>query len=259
MIKYNVDNNSEREALIQQTTLGILERKVPYGAIPNVPAASDFADQLVSPDDYKEVIRISHEEKIQPVYHQRASWAPPGVRWNQNGLNYCWAFGAAAAIMDKEARETGTVSLLAPTSLGWLVNWRNAGNYLASALKGVFERGICEAEYCLKEFGLGAKYFKDGWQENALLHRMTPGGIWDIDYTSAAKTIQHCITGLTRGFSIYIAYNWWGHALELVGVQWNESVPYNLEWWLRNSHNEDDIIIMTGQRAIISEGYIFRN
>jgi hypothetical protein len=68
--------------------------------------------------------------------------------------------------------------------------------------------------------------------------------------------IQHCITGLRAGNPVYVAYNWWGHALEVIAVEWDESKVYNLIWWLRNSHNESDIIKMEGNKAVPSEAYI---
>lgn len=260
MNTYNTDSIATRKSLLLPTNklTGIIQRVKPYGSIVGAPAASDFADQLVQPADYKEEIVFAHENKVFPYYHQKNGWGGNSYKWNQNGLNYCWAFGASAAMMDRETREGSFKALLAPTSLGFLVNWRNAGNYLASVITGVLERGICEASFRKSEFALGESNFKEGWKENALQHRMKQGGIWDVDYSNAKSTIQHCITGLTRGFSVYVAYNWWGHALEIVAVQWDETLPNNLQWWLRNSHNEDDTIILTGSKAIPDEAYIFR-
>jgi hypothetical protein len=70
--------------------------------------------------------------------------------------------------------------------------------------------------------------------------------------------IQHAISILWTGRPLYIAYNWWGHALECCGVRWDESVKYNIVWQIRNSHNEEDIIELTGDRGIPDESYCIR-
>ena len=70
--------------------------------------------------------------------------------------------------------------------------------------------------------------------------------------------IQHSVSILATGTPLYVAYNWWGHALECVGVEWDESVAYNIVWVLRNSHNEADFIRLTGSRGVPSEAYGIR-
>ena len=63
---------------------------------------------------------------------------------------------------------------------------------------------------------------------------------------------QHCVSILCYGRSLYIAYDFWNHALELVGIRMNGST---MEWVISNSHNETDFIVMTGSKAIPSEAY----
>jgi hypothetical protein len=75
--------------------------------------------------------------------------------------------------------------------------------------------------------------------------------VWD---TRSSAMTQQCISILCYGRSLYIAYMWWGHAVELVGVRYNGST---LEWLISNSHNEPDVIVLTGSRAVPSEAYAF--
>jgi len=231
--------------------MGALPRQTRYGDAPGlVPFGAAYPDKLVDEADYKEVITHCHEHKIFTLYHQYNSWAPEGFRWNQNGLGYCWAWGVTAAVMDCRAREGRETVLLAPVSLGWLVNWRNRGNYLESAIRGARERGIAPAEYVPDPHSLSHRSYRDGWEEAAMRYRL--GETWDCD---PSRMIQHAISVLATGTPLYIAYNWWGHALECCGIRWDERERYNVVWQIRNSHNEDDLIELTGTRGVPDEAY----
>lgn len=258
--RFNADDPNDLaklKKLSPRLFTGIRERETRYGSSPVARRVlSDYPSRLVLPADYKEVITYCNKYRMFPVHHQHNTWAPPGVRWNQDGLNYCWAWALAAAMMDVYARENKLpVPLLAPVSLGWLVNWRNDGNYLESAIRGATERGICEASYVPDPHSRDYRSYHDGWKENALLHRLSPGDIWDLDNSSSSKMIQHCITVLHLGDPLYVALYWWGHALCVSGLLWDESELYNLVWLYRNSHNEDDVIEMVGRNAVPDEAF----
>lgn len=260
---FNCDSPRDRQRLrsggdLRVKVRGAIPREIEYGKISGVPAVEDFPQVLVEPKDFKERIEWCHREKIFAIYHQRASWAPPGVRWNQNGLPYCWAWGIVAALMDILAREGRDFPMLSPVSLGWLVGWARRGNYLSSAIRGLIERGVCSQKYTPNIHLPDPRSFREGWEQNALEYRLGQGEVWDLDNRSRASMVQHAVSVLTTGTPIYIAYNWWGHALACCGVRWNPNVPYNLEWMIRNSHDEDDIIIMTGDRAVFDEAYGIR-
>lgn len=235
-------------------SVGAIPRKTAYGdSLGLLPFGEAFPDLVVEPNDYKEVIRHCHDEQIFPLYHQRASWAPSGKRWNQNGLNYCWSWGGTAALMDIRAREEKPAVELAPVSMGYLVNWRNAGNYLESMIDGLKKTGVCSAEFVPDPFSMNPRKFKAGWDEDRLNYRL--GEVWDCD---PRRMLQHSLSVLRTGTPLYIAYNWWGHALEVVAIRWDESQRDNVVWVIRNSHNEDDVIELTGANGVPDEAYGFR-
>ncbi|MFA5262180.1 MAG: hypothetical protein WC378_00030 [Opitutaceae bacterium] len=231
---------------------GVLKRQSKYGCqYPLVPCGEALADKLVLPADYKEVIAHCHERQIFPMYHQHRTWAPPGFQWTQNGLNYCWSWSVVAALMDAMAREAKAFPLLSPVSLGWSVNWANAGNYLSSAVSAAMERGVCSMAFTPDPHSRSYRSYVDGWEEDALKNRIAEA--WDTDNSSAASMIQHCVTILKTGNPLQIAYDWEGHALELAGLVWDESKPNNLRWVIRNSHNENDLIERSGTKAVPDE------
>lgn len=238
-------------------SLGALPRQSVYGSAPGlIPFGEAYPDALIKPADYKAVIQFCHDRMVFPLYHQQDSWAPKGKKWNQNGLNYCWAWGATAAMMDLRAREGKPTIELAPVSLGWLVGWSNKGYFLDETLAGIAKRGIAPASCVPDPHDPVPRYFAEDWEQQALQYRL--GEKWDTDNSRSATMIQHCISILHTGTPPYVAYNWWGHALELVALEWDESEANNLVWILRNSHNEDDVIELTGSRAVPSEAYGLR-
>lgn len=242
----------------------VLPRIFPYSDDPDAPIyrrtggipLGSQADMLVDPSDYKEVIQYCHENKIFPIYAQYDSWAPPGFRWSQNGLGFCWAWGITGNMMDCRSREGKPTKLLSPVSLGWTVGWQNRGNYLMSAINGMKERGVCEMEYTPNPHSLNYRQYKEGWEENALKYRLAEW--WDLDNRSDSRMVQHLVTVLASGVPVYVAHNWWGHALSIVSLNWDESLSYNMAFVHRNSHNEPDVIELTGGRGIPDEAYGIR-
>jgi len=256
-LRFDCDDANVREWLRATFASGALPRRTAYGSAPDlIPYGEAYPDRLIDPADYKEQIRMCHATAMFPLYHQHATWAPPGYEWNQDGLPYCWAWGLTAALMDCRAREGKPTVTLSPVSLGWLVNWASRGNYLESAIRGARERGVCAMEYTPDPHSRNHRNYRDGWEDNALKHRIAE--VWDLDTRSNAAMIQHSITVLATATPLYIAYNWWNHALQCCGLRWDESQPYNLVWQIRNSHNESDIIELTGSRAVPDEAYGIR-
>lgn len=217
-----------------------------------------FPDVLVDPKDYKEVIQHCHDAKIFPMYHEAATWAPPGFSYSQDGLPYCWAWAAVSSFQNTRAVEDKETVALAPVSLGFCVGWRSEGNYLESTIQGMRDVGITPAEYCggVNSTNRNYRQYEDGWEEARKNYRL--GMVWDADCTSGnAKAIQHCVSILSYGRSGFAAWNHLGHAMSVIGVEWDERQTNNLIWIIRNSHGETEPIEMVGNNAIPDEFYGF--
>ena len=114
--------------------------------------------------------------------------------------------------------------------------------------------GIASFEYA-KDGTTNKNTFKPGWQANRVKYK--PHEWWDTVGKSFSKKgmLRQCVSLILNGLPGYIAYNWWGHALELVGLNWDESLQNNVAWVLRNSHDENDVIELTGSRGVPDEAY----
>jgi len=215
---------------------------------------------VVQWEDLKEFIAISHERQVQPIYHQYDKWAPKGsFRSNQDGLPYCWAWSAVSTMMDLRAMEGKETVMLSPVSMGWLVSWASRGYYLDDTIRGMRERGVAPISSVDDDFNSRNRRpssYKTGWKNEALKYRLDE--VWDVDTRSGdKKSILQAATILGTGRPIYLAYNWWGHALMCTGMKWDEGEKNNVVWLIRNSHNENDVIEMTGDRGVPDEMFGF--
>lgn len=249
VIHIDCDRNFKLPNMKRFSRPGVLPRKTRYGDAPElIPFGEAHPDKLIDPKDYKEVIAECHAKKIFPIYHQRATWAPPGVKWNQNGLNYCWSWAGIAAFLDLLAREGKPTPLLSPVTMGRVVGWRNVGNYLEHFVAGLKKYGVAEMRFTPDPHSLKPRTYLEGWEDNALEYRLAEA--WD---TRKADMVQHALSILATGTPGYAAWNHLGHAMEVVSVEWDERQVNNLRWIIRNSHNEPDVIVMTGRNAVPDE------
>jgi hypothetical protein len=241
---------------------GFISRQSRYGDSGTglLPVEASDTVQVVKWTDLQDALGQAHTDQIMPMYHQTNSWAPEGFRYNQNGIGYCWTWSGTACMMDCRAAEAKETVLLSPVSMGHLVGWKDRGNYLGSYIKGAREQGVASIEFVgndINSHNRNSRTYKDGWEEDRKKYRLNE--VWDTNTRAGDKTtILHCATILAlTARPIYIAYNWWGHALELVGMRWDESKQNNVAWIIRNSHNENDFIELDGSRGVPDEAYGF--
>jgi hypothetical protein len=162
----------------------------------------------------------------------------------------CWTWSGTGCMMTTRACEDKDTQLLAPVSMGYLVNWSNSGNYLESYIKGAREQGVCPAKDWAEVNSTNRS--KKYWEEVNQRAKYRLDKVWDL--RSSAMT-QHCISTHCYGRTIYGAWNWWSHAVELCGIRM--AADGKLEWLLHNSHNESDVIVLTGSKAVPDEAYGF--
>lgn len=239
--------NGIRQYLPRRTVCGSAEA-MGMGLAPVL----DYPDMLPDPKDFKEIIAYCHEKKIFPMYHRQASGL--NMKPYQNGYGFCWSYGAIACMEQTRAVEGQAPVKLGPFSLGWLVNWRNQGYYLDRTIAALRDRGAAPESFC-PEYVLEPQKFKVGWEQEALKYRLL--GTWDTRRSEGTvKMIQQALAILKTGRPGYIAYDWWGHALQCAGLVWDESQPNNVGWALFNSH-KDGLIELAGSRGVPDEFYGF--
>ncbi len=231
---------------------GVLPRFIAYGSDEalqrGMKPLGDYPDMLIPEDEWKERIAEANEKKTMPMHHFEAAGAPAK---QQGSTNYCWAYGMTSTVEAMRLAEGQPWRRLAPATLGWLVNFRNAGYYLSETIRGASERGIASSDFA-GDGTTNERSFKSGWKEDALRHK--PSEWFDTDRSSEKLMVRHCVSLLLTGLPLYIAYNWWSHALMMAAVEWDESQRNNLKWIAWNSHG-DGRIELTGSRGVPDEAY----
>ena len=254
---FDTDNQADVDALLEKTPVPeVRPRPLKYryaspGALEiGLEPVEAAPDVLIPQSEWRERLEEAWEMESLPIHHMYDTWRPKGTRYNQDGLGYCWTWSGTGCMMTTRALESKDTVLLAPVSMGYLVGWANRGNYLASFVNGAREDGICpvpEGE-TFNMLNRSSSYWS---QYDDLRQQYQLAKTWD---TNRSDMTRQCISILYYGRSLYIAYNWWGHALELVGIRYNGNT---MEWLISNSHNEDDVIVLTGSRAIPDEAIAF--
>ena len=238
----------------QPQQYGVLPRFIKYGSPEAITRGilpiGEYPDVLIPEDEWKERIAEAHEKKTMPIHHFEAA----GHQAHDQGqTSYCWAYGITATIEALRLHEAQPYRRLGPASLGWLVNWKNAGYYLSETIAGAHERGIASAEYVADGIYQPSK-FKVGWEQDALNHKPSE---W-FDLKSGSAMVKHCVSILLGGLPPYIAYNWWGHALMMAGIEWAEGELHHLKWIAWNSHG-DGRIELVGTKGVPDEAYAPRS
>lgn len=127
---------------------------------------------------------------------------------DQNGTNFCHANSPALAVMAIRAVQGQPFVLLSPGHLGSIVvGGRNAGAYILDDLKKVVSHGIASQEFVPANY-VGLK-FKQGTEQNALLHRVTEW--WDMPRDD--KRFDRMMTLLFHRIPVCTGHNWWRHAV----------------------------------------------
>ena len=259
---YNTDNASDIAELRAMSFDGfggqqIIPRLSTYGEQDaldlGLQPLESVPDVLVPKDSYKEVIEHCHKEKVFPLYWMYDSWCPAGTKWNQDGLGYCWTWSGTACVMTVRAAERKPLVQLSPVSMGFLVGWANRGNYLESYIKGARETGITPASFVPNQHSPNPSSFKDGWEDARKLYLLD--AVYDTSNRSKEVMTQHCISILATGRPLFSALYWWGHAVPYMSVRWDDKL--GLVWKIRNSHNEEDCIELSGSRGVPDEAFGF--
>lgn len=196
--------HDENAADFVQSNSGFMPRETEYGKLEGVPMFAD-AFELIPESEWPARISAMEEAKAWP--RDRYREAKP-VHQNQNGLSFCWAYSLTQSVEMTRVVAGDPYVQLAPETLGELTGWSNAGYYCDRALAYAKEHGIAAREYA-KQYSLDYRSFKEGWKENALLHR--PVEAYDL----GRDMWREVVTALLTGFAVYTGYNRFSHAITL--------------------------------------------
>jgi hypothetical protein len=255
------DNNAEQFTWRQphqggeRREYGLLSKKDgPYASKPRFGSA-ELA--IIPMEEWPD--RIADQERNKSsLFH---IWQDSGIGiLDQNGLSYCHAYSAAMGLMMQRALQGLPYVALSPCSIGGPVTgYRNAGAYIGDDLEQCVKVGCSTYDFVAEhQYRQGA--FKDGWEENAALHKATE--IFELEDNNTLQTGS----ALLQNKPVQTGIDWWGHAVtfmrlldlnkSLKATDWNRyGIDFPNTWsetWGKRGWG-----VLTGRKAIANEQYIF--
>jgi hypothetical protein len=129
---------------------------------------------------------------------------------DQNGLGYCWVYGATR-VYEVEAARLGLGPLdLCPESAGGpLTHWRNEGGYASEAFAWIEVNGLASARLCPRPHELNQLLWDSRWKRDAEFHLAQRW--YDIEAEDRYPTFAELVTCLLTPIPVAIGLGWWGH------------------------------------------------
>lgn len=129
---------------------------------------------------------------------------------DQDGFGWCHGFSACDALFALRALSRQELVDLSPASIaGPVTNWRNQGAWIGDDLESCMKIGCATREF-VPDFCTNPSRCKEGWKENAKLHRATDC------FELGNRNFDEVMTYLLCRIPVCVGYNWWGHAVTLL-------------------------------------------
>lgn len=196
-------------------------RAVPYGASP---FAAPWDGDVMTTAEMREAIEYQKANRTGLIELEQHH----GLQVkNQNGTNYCWAFGVVRMVevvrmvMGEPLVQLSPASVAAP-----IKNYRNVGGWGEQALGYIRQHGIAP-ESLWPEHAIDRRYDNEESRRERKKYTVT-------DFVDIPEDFEVVMTMLCRGFPVSVAFNWWGH---LVCAVQPDIVGGKLGYWIDNSWN----------------------
>lgn len=178
----------------------------------------------------------------------RSKAAGVGIK-NQNGTNYCWAFGTVRMVELTRLQMGEEHVPLSPASVACLIkNYANRGGWGGECLEGIQKWGVAP-ESLWPQHAIDRKYDNAESREARKAFNVT-------DFVDIPEDFYAVMTLLVRGLPCSVAFNWWGHLVCAVEA---DVVNGQLGYWVDNSWNTTwgtgGRGFITGKKADPSEAY----
>lgn len=222
---------------------GLEPRPVEFGKLPY---AAAWTGTPLTAAELKEQIAYRKANRIGLIGRSKA--AGVGIK-NQNGTNYCWAFGTIR-MLELTRLQMGEEHVpLSPASVACLIkNYKNNGGWGGECLAGIKKWGVAP-ESLWPEHAIDKRYDNEQSREARKAFNVT-------DFVDIPDDFYSVMTLLVRDIPCSVAFDWWGH---LVCAVEPDIVNNQLGYWIDNSWNTTwgtaGRGFITGSKADPSEAY----
>lgn len=224
-------------------SMGLEPRPVEFGKLS---FAAAWTGTPLTAAELKEQIAFQKANKTGLIARSKA--AGVGIK-NQNGTNYCWAFGTVRMVELTRMSMGEEHVPLSPASVACLVkNYRNAGGWGGECLEGIQKWGIAP-ESLWPEHAINRNHDNAESREARKAFNVT-------DFVDIPDDFYSVMTLLVRGLPCSVAFDWWRHLVCAVEA---DVVNGRLGYWIDNSWNTTwgtaGRGFITGKKADPSEAY----
>lgn len=140
---------------------------------------------------------------------------------NQNGTNYCWAYGTCRS-MEYALLSAGTrVDLSASSVACWIKNFANQGGWGSECIDGLARYGVCTLDEW-PEASRSRSHDTSGNREAAKRRRILE---WYKLSSNKQRAWQETVSAILQGYAVGCGFNWWSHLICGTWLQGNYSDP----------------------------------
>lgn len=176
----------------------------PYGALPY---AQPFGLPIIPRSEWIPRIKEMEEKKLLLSTKILATYAGdnPIISKDQNGTNYCWAFGVGTA-MEALRCQAGLPHIpLSPAFVACQIkNFANQGGWGGDALDFVIKYGICSAKLW-PQASRERKWLTDESKRDGATRIVKE---WE---ELQNRSFEQKMSAYFAGYPVPSGYNWWGH------------------------------------------------
>lgn len=128
---------------------------------------------------------------------------------DQDGLNYCHAYGPTMAVMCHRLIQNQPHVMLSAESIGGPVtNWRNLGAWPEDDLQQFVEYGACPASMMDKPHSRTPSKWDSAWEAERLKYRVVE---WLDGLLNGGKSFDAAMTMALTNMPGAAGFIWWGH------------------------------------------------
>lgn len=219
-------------------------KKMPYGSAPGTVSIKDAGVTVIPRSQWPACIAAlkSANGGLMALAYGKVACS------DQDGLGYCWVHSVknSAEILSYE-QGFPFYQLSAVSVGGPITGYRNEGGWPADALDYMVKNGAVGTKYW-PENKLSSSYFKKAEVQADYPRHKVAGTIVDLGTTG--KIFDECVSCVLMGAPVAVSYNWWGHAIQMVGVEYKNGVYYGVfrnSWG--SSYGDDGFFLMPEGRG----------
>ena len=162
---------------------------------------------------------------------------------DQDGLGYCWAHSVKNGAEMLFYQQGFPYAQLSAVSIGGpITGYRNQGGWPADALAFMVKKGAVTTALWPENDLRSSYYYRSDVQAEYPKYRVEAT---IADLGASGRMFDECASCVLLGAPVAVSYNWWGHAVVMVGLELKNGVYYGVfrnSWG--SSYGDDGFFLM---------------